>query len=324
MRFGNQFRLNHATAFNMKTGLPVQKVLAQTKRIWATGPWKLAEGAKVQKLLLIILDGVPYRNWVRLFGNLEGWVKSGDAQRFKMSSVLPSTSASCYASIHTGVTPQEHGVTGNDTIFRLSQPDVFSQARKSDLITGAVTHSFWSEFFNRAPFDLVRDIEYDEPESHSINHGRFHTMAGYGHNNQMTPSDADLFATLTMLCQRFGLDYGILHTCTLDSMGHRFHHDNPEMDHACFMMDYMLAPWITKWRDMGYQVIVTADHGQDARGHHGGQDPLQQDFALYYFGDAQAVKVDTPLDQLQLAPTILSLLGAAVPDTMLAKPFLQR
>ena len=323
MRFGNQFRLNHATAFNMKTGLPVQKVLAQTKRIWATGPWNLAKGAKVQKLLLIILDGVPYRNWVRLFGNLEGWVKSGDAQRFKMSSVLPSTSASCYASIHTGVTPQEHGVTGNDTIFRLSQPDVFSQARKSDLITGAVTHSFWSEFFNRAPFDPVRDIEYDEPESHSINHGRFHTMAGYGHNNQMTPSDADLFATLTMLCQRFGLDYGILHTCTLDSMGHRFYHDSPEMDHACFMMDYMLAPWITKWRELGYQVIVTADHGQDARGHHGGQDPLQQDFALYYFGDAQAVGVDTPLDQLQLAPTVLSLLGAAVPDTMRAPVFLK-
>ena len=92
----------------------------------------------MQKLLLIILDGVPFRNWVRLFGNLEGWVKLGDAQRFKMSSVLPSTSASCYASIHTGVSPQVHGVTGNDTIFRLSQPDVFSQARKSVLITGAL------------------------------------------------------------------------------------------------------------------------------------------------------------------------------------------
>ncbi|MGB0569177.1 MAG: alkaline phosphatase family protein, partial [Paracoccaceae bacterium] len=160
-------------------------------------------------------------------------------------------------------------------------------------------------------------------ESRSINHGRFHTMAGYGHTNQMTPSDADLFATLTMLCQRFGLDYGILHTCTLDSMGHRFYHDSPEMDHACFMMDYMLAPWIIKWRDMGYQVIVTADHGQDERGHHGGHDPLQQEFALYYFGDAQAVEVDTSLDQLQLAPTILSLLGAAIPDTMRAPVFLK-
>ena len=307
----------------MKSQLRFQKILAQMRRIWATDTETRSVCLIMQKLLLIILDGVPYRNWVRLFGNLEGWVKSGDAQRFIMSSVLPSTSASCYASIHTGVSPQVHGVTGNDTIFRLSQPDVFSQARKSDLITGAVTHSFWSEFFNRAPFDPLRDIEYDEPESRSINHGRFHTMAGYGHTNQMTPSDADLFATLTMLCQRFGLDYGILHTCTLDSMGHRFYHDSPEMDHACFMMDYMLAPWITKWRDMGYQVIVTADHGQDARGHHGGHDPLQQEFALYYFGDAQADEVDTPLNQLQLAPTILSLLGAAIPDTMKAPVFLK-
>ena len=55
------------------------------------------------KLLLIILDGVPYRNWRRLMGNLEGWVQSGEARVWKMRSVLPSTSACCYASIHTGV-----------------------------------------------------------------------------------------------------------------------------------------------------------------------------------------------------------------------------
>jgi len=80
-----------------------------------------------RKLLLIVLDGVPLRNWTRLFGNLEGWVQSGEAQRWTMRSVLPSISASCYASIHTGVTPQVHGCTGNGNVFRLSQPDIFSQ-----------------------------------------------------------------------------------------------------------------------------------------------------------------------------------------------------
>ena len=40
------------------------------------------------KLLLIILDGVPYRNWRRLFGNLEGWVESGEAQVRRMRAVL--------------------------------------------------------------------------------------------------------------------------------------------------------------------------------------------------------------------------------------------
>ncbi|MEZ5778011.1 MAG: alkaline phosphatase family protein [Paracoccaceae bacterium] len=275
-----------------------------------------------RKLLLIILDGVPYANWRRYFGNLEGWVQSGEARVWKMRAVLPSTSACCYASIHTGVSPQVHGVTSNETIFRVSQPDIFSEVTKAGGLTGAVTHSFWSEFFNRHPFDFVRDIEYDEPGEGPISHGRFHTMTGYGHDNQMTPSDVDLFATLTRLCLFKGIDYGILHSCTLDSMGHRFGHDVIEMDKACCAADAMLAPFIPKWREAGYDVIVTADHGQSPRGHHGGAGGDQQDFALYYFGEGEGPDADALLDQLSLAPTILKRLGVPAPGTMKATPFL--
>lgn len=273
------------------------------------------------KLLLIVLDGLPWRNWRRFMGNLEGWVQSGDARVWKMRSVLPSTSASCYASIHTGVPPQTHGVLSNEIRLRVSQPDIFSEVSKAGGKTGAVTHSYWSEFFNRYPFDMVRDMEYDEPGS-PITHGRFHTMTGYNLINQMTPSDADLFATLTMLTERHGIDYGILHTCTLDSMGHRFGHDCGEMDHALFAMDAMLAAFLPRWLANGYEVMVTADHGQTDRGHHGGHDDEMQDFALYYFGKGKGPKPDALLDQLQLAPTILDRLGVPVPATMKAKPFL--
>lgn len=274
------------------------------------------------KLLLIILDGVPWRNWRRLFGNLEGWVQSGEAQVWKMRSVLPSTSACCYASIHTGVPPQVHGILSNEVRFRVEQPDLFSEITRAGGKTGAVTHSYWSEFFRSHPFDLVEDMEYDEPGG-PITHGRFHTMTGYGHANQMTPSDVDLFATLTMLAKRHGIDYGILHTCTLDSMGHRFGHDNTPMDHACAVADGMLAAFLPKWRAAGYEVMVTADHGQTDRGHHGGREDEQQDFALYYFGAAEGPDPGALLDQLQLAPSILERLGVAVPATMQAGPFLR-
>lgn len=273
------------------------------------------------RLLLILLDGVPCANWRALFGNLEGWVASGEARVWRMRSVLPSTSASCYASIHTGVPPQVHGVLSNETIFRLAQPDVFSAVAAAGGRSGAVAHSFWSSFFHRHPFDPVRDIEYDGAEG-PIHHGRFHTMTGYGHDNQMTPCDADLFATLTMLTERHGIDYGMLHTCTLDSMGHRFGHDCIEMDRACFLVDGQLAPFIPRWRAAGYEVIVTADHGQSARGHHGGAGEDQRDVALYYFGPAAGPEPGVVLDQLALAPTILARLGVPVPETMTAQPFL--
>ena len=273
------------------------------------------------KVLLIILDGQPWRNARRLNGNLEGWVHSGAARVWKMRSVLPSTSACCYASIHTGVTPQEHGVYTNETLFRVQFPDIFGQVKAAGGKTGAVTHSFWSIFFNRAPWDFVRDIEYDAPDG-PITHGRFHTMTGYGNINQMTPSDADLFATLTMLTKRHGIDYGILHTCTLDSMGHRFGQDCVEMDDACARIDGMLAHFLPEWLKDGYEVIVTADHGQSDRGHHGGRSEDQQDVALYWFGGGKGPADDVVLDQLALAPTILTRMGAKVPGTMKAPPFL--
>jgi bisphosphoglycerate-independent phosphoglycerate mutase (AlkP superfamily) len=88
-------------------------------------------------------------------------------------------------------------------------------------------------------------------------------------------------------------------------------------------MDEMLAAYIPRWRDMGYEIIVTADHGQDERGHHGGTGDLQRLTALYYFGPADTPTTDTIIDQVQLAPTILSRLGAPIPATMTGAVFLK-
>jgi predicted AlkP superfamily pyrophosphatase or phosphodiesterase len=273
------------------------------------------------KLLLIVLDGVPYRNFRRLFGNLEGWVASGDAQVRRMRSVLPSTSSACYASMHTGLPPHRHGVFGNNHRRRLQDPDVFSQLAKAGRKTGAVALSWWSELFYQMPFDPVRHIELESPKG-PIHHGRFHTMADATMANQMSPSDADLFANLTYLCEVKGLDYGLLHTSTLDSMGHRFGHGVREMSDACYYLDAALAPYVIRWRNLGYEVIVTADHGQDEIGHHGGAGEDQQDVAFYYFGDSNLPSEDDTLDQLALAPSILTRMNVAVPETMTTQPFL--
>jgi predicted AlkP superfamily pyrophosphatase or phosphodiesterase len=105
-------------------------------------------------------------------------------------------------------------------------------------------------------------------------------------------------------------------------MGHRFGHECQQMDQAIFHLDEKLAQYIHRWRADGYEVIVTADHGQNERGHHGGNSDIERDFALYYFGATKGVDQAQILDQRQLAPTILTLLGAEIPDTMQAETFL--
>ena len=44
--------------------------------------------AACEKRLLIVLDGAPYRNFRRLFGNLEGWVASGDSNLLLEDALL--------------------------------------------------------------------------------------------------------------------------------------------------------------------------------------------------------------------------------------------
>jgi hypothetical protein len=48
----------------------------------------------------------------------------------------------------------------------------------------------------------------------------------------------------------------------------------------------------------------------------------QRDFAFYYFGTAEMPGRDVVLDQLALAPSILTRMGVPVPATMKAKPFM--
>ena len=275
----------------------------------------------MNKLILVILDGLGYAQARKLLGNIEGWVASGDAQVWKMLAVLPTTSGPCYASIHTGVPPQQHGVLSNDHLISVAQADIFSAARNAQLGTAAVAHSFFSTYFQREPYDPVRDMEVDDNEAR-IQHARFYSMQGESSGNLAVPSDYDLFAQTTLLAERFSPHYLLNHISSTDSVGHHYGQQSIQMDKNTYIVDAALAHYLPRWRANGYEVMITADHGQSDRGHHGGAEAVMREVPLYYFGDAEGPDTSTVLDQLQIAPTVLKRLQAGVPDSMSAEPFL--
>lgn len=275
------------------------------------------------KVILIILDGLGYSYARKLMGNLEGWVDSGEANIWKGQSVLPSVSGPCYASIHTGLTPQEHGVTSNDHQGKLEDDDIFSAVKNAGGTTAAVAHSFFSDYFQTSPFNHLRDMEVDDIDR-PIQHARFYTMAGENKGQPATPSDIDLFWQMSLLIERHQPDYFLFHSSTLDSLGHNYGFDSIQIDKNCYIIDAALGDFIPRWQEQGYDVIVTADHGQSDRGHHGGTEAIMRDIPIYYFANPhQAIEgpaTDYVIAQTALAPSILQRMGIAIPESMRTHP----
>lgn len=61
-----------------------------------------------KNIVLLVLDGLGYE-WLRRHGKDSTLLKH---HRGKMTSVLPSTTASCVTTFSTGVAPQQHAITG--------------------------------------------------------------------------------------------------------------------------------------------------------------------------------------------------------------------
>jgi arylsulfatase A-like enzyme len=83
-----------------------------------------------------------------------------------------------------------------------------------------------------------------------------------------------------------------------------------------------LAGLISEWMVLGYNIFVTGDHGINADRLHGGTTAEQRDVPLYLIrpGVPGAGSSDRVLSQLQIAPTVCSLLEVPVPATMKAPP----
>ena len=275
------------------------------------------------KVILLILDGLGYSYARKLMDNLEGWLDSGEANLWKGQSILPSVSSPCYASIHTGLTPQDHGVTSNYHQGKLEDADIFSAVKAAGGTTAAVAHSFFSDYFQASPFEPLRDMGVDDV-NRPIQHARFYTMAGEKKALTATPSDIDLFWQMSLLIQRHRPDYFLFHSSTLDSLGHRYGFDSIEIDKNCFTIDAALGDFIPRWQKQGYDVIVTADHGQSARGHHGGTEAIMRDIPIYYFANPtnpiQGPAQDHVIAQTALAPGILQRMGIAIPESMQTTP----
>ena len=260
-----------------------------------------------RKVALVIMDGAGYAAAVSQCGYLEGAVELGLARRWKMITATPSISGPMYETIHTGLWPHEHGITSNEAMRASTSPNVFGLTRVAGKRTAAVAQEYFHKLYVARPWDPLRSIEHED-EAADIQYARFYSMEGYGPMNAVAPAEIDLCAQTVLLMERHAPDYLLLHTCAADTLGHTYGGDSPEYRKQIWYIDNALSRTIPVWQSLGYDVIVTADHGMTADAWHGGTEPMAVEVPFYYFGTADAPAPDTLLHQTGIAGSVLALL----------------
>ena len=267
----------------------------------------------MSKSILVLSDALRYDVAKDNMGFLGHLVESKQSTLYKIIGELPSMSRPMYETIHTGVPSSDHGVVANSIVRLSNKPNVFQLLKNAGKVTAAAAYYWYSELYNRAPYDRIDDKETDD-ESLNIQHGRFYTEDEY--------PDIELFASAAHLIRKFSPDYLLLHPMGMDYHGETFGSDSKEYRNHAIYQDSKLAPLIMEWKERGYTVFVTGDHGINADGGHGGTTPEQRTVPFFVIQPSGKGRGETGelISHLQIAPTILKLLNVTIPETMKHPP----
>lgn len=265
---------------------------------------------KTNKVIMIVLDGLKYQVATEELGFIENYVEKGLASRYKVISELPSLSKPLYEVLLTGIPVNEHGITHNKKYKMSENENLFSLVKENGL-TNATASYFWlSELYNNLPFNKQTDrIQLNTGKT--IENGVFYYKDDY--------PDSHVIDDANFLLNYSDPDFMYIHTMNIDDIGHKYGCDSLEYHGKTLAVDSYLADYLPQWLKKGYQVIITADHGMDFRGNHGGTTADVREAPLYIFSDKVEKQIySNPVTQLMIAPLICHLLGIK-PGTKMKK-----
>ncbi|MBU1300038.1 MAG: alkaline phosphatase family protein, partial [Gammaproteobacteria bacterium] len=106
-------------------------------------------------------------------------------------------------------------------------------------------------------------------------------------------------------------DFLLVHPMNVDDAGHKHGLDSSQYRNAARRADILLAEYLQRWLDDGYQVLVTADHGMNNDRSHNGLLPEEREVPLFVFGSAFSLNTAARPKQTELCGTLCELLGVA-------------
>lgn len=261
------------------------------------------------KTIFVLLDGCGFGAGERNLGYAEHLIEQGLGAKYRVRGELPSMSRPIYETLLTGLPVFRHGISSNLVVRRSGCTSVFDLCRKNRLKTAAAAYHWISELYVKAPFQYATDRIQLHSDS-SIEDGIYYFEDSY--------PDSHVFADAEFLRERSNPDFLLIHSMNIDDAGHRFTLDSREYETAAAKANMVLSSCLPQWLEQKCSVLITADHGMNEAGLHGGNTELQREAPLYLFasgvnpGDFSGERIS----QLCVAPLLCRLLGIEKSDEM--------
>ncbi|MGO0061417.1 alkaline phosphatase family protein [Brevibacillus fluminis] len=269
-----------------------------------------------QKVILVVIDGLQYETARTQMGFLNHLVEKGKAAHLKVISELPSMSRPLYEVLLTGTPSSVNGITSNQAVRLSKEKSLFHLTREAGLRNGAAAYYWVSELYNRAPFHFIEDRQQDD-ESKPIQCGSFYFEDAY--------PDSHLILDAEIIRRKHDPHFLYIHPMGLDHAGHVYGSNSKQYRGRAIEMDVILANLLPEWMDAGYQIMITADHGMNEDGQHGGTGDAERHVPFYAIGSAfQPGAYSESMPQLAVAPLVCKLLGIDPSEAMITHsyPFL--
>lgn len=252
------------------------------------------------KVVLVLLDGLRASEARSCLGFAQAFVAARGGVHAELDAELPCLSRPLYATLLTGKTPVESGITSNAIVRRVGLPNVFDLCRGAGLRTAAAAYHWFSELYNEAPFTPARRLTRED--GLPIQRGIFYWRDDY--------PDDHLFADAECLRAAHDPHFLLVHSMGVDNAGHGYGGDSRQYRAAARKADDLLARYVPGWIASGRTVIVTSDHGMGLDGMHGGPGEAERRVPLLAVGPGIAAEGGTAaLRQTEIAGTICDLLG---------------
>lgn len=257
----------------------------------------------MKNLIFILIDGLSQVVAENKMGYLSSLEEGGLARKTVLTACTPSLSRPLYESLLCGKHPTEHGIFHNDNRRLSNQNSLFHRVAAAGVTSAAAAYHWISELYiNGADNGYEHRYKLSSPTANDvIHHGIFYYEDAY--------PDSHVFMDALFLLHAFKPTFTFIHTMNVDDSGHKYGVHSKEYSHSIRWIDAILSRTLPDLMALGYEILITSDHGMGEDNLHGGTHPLETKVPFWHIQGAGKNLPPLPKTQLDIHSFACDCLG---------------